>query len=254
MTSSIHWLEPDQAFPAVENAWGEDSALPGLLAAGGVLDAKHLLLAYHQGIFPWFSVGQPILWWSPDPRMTLQVANFHLRRSLRKTIQKFSQSPCSEIRIDTAFTQVMEHCAHTPRNGQDGTWILPNIIDAYTELYKQGIAHSVETWVDGKLIGGLYCVAIGKAVFGESMFSLQTDASKIALSALVSLCRANQVPQIDCQQATPHLAFMGAQEIPRAKFLHTVHRAIKQPAFSWHFSDDLWGQLLTSSPLQELEP
>ena len=253
MTSSIHWLEPHQPFPAVETAWGEDSALPGLLAAGGTLDAEHLRLAYHQGIFPWFSAGQPILWWSPDPRMVLQVADFHLRRSLRKTIQKFSQSSSCEIRIDTAFTQVMGHCASTPRDGQNGTWILPNIVDAYTELHTQGMAHSVETWVNGELVGGLYCVAIGKAVFGESMFSLRADASKIALSALVALCRAHQVPQIDCQQATPHLAFMGAQEIPRSTFLHTVHRAIKEPSFPWQFSDDLWQQLLAAS-LQGAEP
>ena len=245
MTASILWLDPHQAFPPVETAWGDGSPCPGLLAAGGMLDAQHLLQAYGDGIFPWFSEGQPILWWSPDPRMVLQVANFRLHRSLRKSLQKFEADPCCEIRIDSAFGQVMQLCAQTPRNGQHGTWITSEIVQAYTELHQLGIAHSVETWIDGELAGGLYCVAIGRAVFGESMFALRPDASKIALSALVALCRAHGVPQIDCQQATAHLTFMGGGEIARSQFLRAARRAMEEPAFAWDFAPQLWRQLFT---------
>ena len=245
MTHSLPWLQADQDFPSVDLTWSEQDPIPGLLAAGDTLDAAHLRAAYGQGIFPWFSEGQPVLWWSPNPRMVLKPQHFRLHRSLRKTLQKFAASPDCEIRIDHSFSTVMQHCAQTPREGQNGTWIVQSIVDAYTELHEQGQAHSVETWVGGKLVGGLYCVALGRAVFGESMFSLQTDASKIALSALVALCRAHDVPQIDCQQATAHLSFMGARELARSEFVQSVKQQAALPDMRWQFSPLYWDQLLS---------
>lgn len=237
------WLQDHEAFPCVEQAWGQDTPMPGLLAAGGCLDAISLQAAYRQGIFPWFSPGQPNLWWSPDPRMVLRVNGFKLRPSLRKTLRKFQRMPGYEVRIDTSFRQVMEHCAHTPREGQDGTWIVPSIIDAYCELHAQGLAHSVETWVKDELVGGLYCVAIGHAVYGESMFAHATDASKVALAALVGLCRHHGATQIDCQQATTHLASLGASEQPRAQFLAEAAQMQQQPAMDWTFQPSYWDAL-----------
>lgn len=245
MTHSLPWLQPEQEFPPIDQTWGERDPIPGLLAAGNTLDAARLRTAYSQGIFPWFSEGQPVLWWSPNPRMALHPDEFRLHRSLRKKLQKFRNDPRCEIRIDSAFATVMQHCAQTPRDGQNGTWIVQSIVDAYTELHQQGAAHSVETWIDGQLVGGLYCVALGRAVFGESMFALQTDASKIALSALVALCRAHQVPQIDCQQATAHLSFMGAREVTRAQFARTVQAQAQLPDMQWQFRPIYWEQLLS---------
>ena len=247
MTHSLPWLQPEQEFPPIDQTWGERDPIPGLLAAGNTLDAARLRTAYSQGIFPWFSEGQPVLWWSPNPRMALHPDEFRLHRSLRKRLQKFRNDPRCEIRIDSAFATVMQHCAQTPRDGQNGTWIVQSIVDAYTELHEQGAAHSVETWIDGQLVGGLYCVALGRAVFGESMFALQTDASKIALSALVALCRAHQVAQIDCQQATAHLSFMGAREVTREQFARTVQAQAQLPDMQWQFSPIYWEQLLSHS-------
>lgn len=245
---SLIWLEPGDPFPPVSLAWGQDSPLPGLLAAGGTLDATHLQAAYQQGIFPWFSPGQPHLWWSPDPRMVLETGQFRLHPSLRKTLRKFIRSPGCEIRIDTSFRQVMTHCAQTPRPGQDGTWIVNSIVNAYCDLHAQGLAHSVETWVDGQLVGGLYCVALGHAVYGESMFAHARDASKIALAALVALCRHHGAPQIDCQQATGHLASLGAREQPRARFLAQASMQQTRPTMNWQWRPLYWDSLF-SGPL-----
>ena len=246
MTHALPWLQPEQDFPPIDTTWGDQDPIPGLLAAGNTLDAAHLRQAYSHGIFPWFSDGQPVLWWSPNPRMVLHPREFRLRRSLRKTLQKFKDTPGCEIRIDSCFSTVMQHCAQTLREGQNGTWIVQSIVDAYGELHKQGAAHSVETWVNGQLVGGLYCVALGHAVFGESMFSLQADASKIALSALVALCLANDVPQIDCQQATAHLSFMGGREIARTEFAKVIEQQRQLPDMQWKFSPLYWNQLLDS--------
>lgn len=237
------WLEPDDEFPPVSLAWDEESPMPGLLAAGGTLDAARLQAAYRQGIFPWFSPGQPNLWWSPDPRMVLKTADFRLHPSLRKTLRKFIRTPGCEVRIDSAFRQVMEHCAQTPRDGQNGTWIVPSIIDAYCDLHHQGMAHSVETWVNGQLVGGLYCVALGQAVYGESMFAHASNASKIALAALVALCRHHGATQIDCQQATSHLASLGAREQTRANFLAEAAVQQQKPAMNWNFDPVYWASL-----------
>lgn len=253
MSHTLPWLEPEQEFPPVETAWGPHDPIPGLLAAGGTLDAAHLRTAYGHGIFPWFSEGQPTLWWSPDPRMVLLPGEFRLHRSLRKRLQRFCADPRCEIRIDSAFATVMQHCAQQLRAGQSGTWIVQDIIDAYCELHAQGAAHSVETWIDGQLVGGLYCVALGRAVFGESMFALATDASKIALAALVALCRAHGVAQIDCQQATAHLAFMGAREIARTQFLRTVAAQSQLPDMHWRFTPVYWDRLLGADLLSPVQ-
>jgi leucyl/phenylalanyl-tRNA--protein transferase len=241
---ALPWLDPGDSFPDVADAWPADSDAPGLLAAGGSLDAQSLVRAYSHGIFPWYSQGQPILWWSTDPRMVLQVSQFRLHRSLNKTIKRFRASPRCEIRFDSAFDQVIGHCAHTPRSGQGGTWIVEEMQAAYRVLHQAGYAHSVETWIDGALVGGLYCVAIGRTVFGESMFAHRTDASKLALAALVGFCRAQGVELIDCQQNTKHLASLGAGEMPRAAFVKRLQKAIAWEPLIWHFEPLYWDHLL----------
>lgn len=240
----LTWLEPGDDFPPVDQAWGPGSEAPGLLAAGGCLDADSLRRAYAQGIFPWFSAGQPILWWSTDPRMVLDVTQFRLHRSLRKTLQKFIVTPGCEIRIDSAFEQTITSCAGSPRPGQDGTWIVPAMVQAYQAMHLAGQAHSVETWVDGQLVGGLYCVALGRAVYGESMFARSNDASKIALAALVAFCRCHGITRIDCQQNTSHLASLGAREMPRVDFLRHVATARLEPAPTWRFDPLYWRELM----------
>ncbi len=247
-STPLAWLEPDTPFPPAAHAWGPGDPAPGLLAAGGTLDTAHLLQAYAQGIFPWFSAGQPILWWSPDPRMVLAVESFRLHRSLRRTLQRFRTTPGCEIRVDHSFPDVIRACAQTPRGGQHGTWIVPDMIAAYEEFHRAGHAHSIETWQDGRLAGGLYCIGIGRAVFGESMFAHATDASKIALAALVCLCRHHGAEWIDCQQNTAHLASLGAREIPRERFLRNVETATALAPITWRFDSLYWDALLPSSP------
>ncbi|SEF50300.1 leucyl/phenylalanyl-tRNA--protein transferase [Nitrosomonas ureae] len=198
------------SFPPVENALSEPN---GLLAIGGDLTSHRLLEAYSKGIFPWFNEDQPILWWSPDPRMVLFPHQLKISRSLRKTVKKANYKICT----DCNFTQVMLACA-APREGQSGTWIHPQMIAAYTALHEMGLAHCVETWIDNELAGGLYGVALGKVFFGESMFSRVQDASKIALVHLVKQLQSWQFGLIDCQVKTHHLASLGAQEISRAEF------------------------------------
>ena len=229
--------------PHAESAQPQGTELAGLVAAGGGLSTQRLCEAYSQGMFPWFSEGQPVLWWSPDPRMVLKPGDFKLHRSLRKTIQKFMESPDAELKIDSAFSKVITHCAQASRAGQAGTWIVRDMIDAYVALHEAGFAHSVETWVNGQLTGGLYCIAIGRAVFGESMFALQTDASKIALAALVSYARTHGLAWIDCQQNTQHLASLGAHEMPRSEFLKLVRTTAKNTSHPWHFDRTYWQAL-----------
>jgi leucyl/phenylalanyl-tRNA--protein transferase len=246
--SPLAWLNPGAPFPPLEQAWGASDPAPGLLAGGGALDVPTLQKAYSQGIFPWFSDGQPVLWWSPDPRMVLQATNFRLHRSLRKTLQAFIADPSCEIRFDSAFLQVIQACATSPRTRQSGTWILPSMVQAYTLLHQAGGAHSIETWINGELAGGLYCVAIGRAVFGESMFTRVPDASKIALAALIAFCRHHDIGMVDCQQATGHLASLGAREMPRQRFIEQVGQSIKLPGPSWQFEPVYWNTLFASRP------
>lgn len=242
----LPWLTEGEPLPPAETAWEASDPVPGVVAAGGALDVPTLLDAYSHGIFPWFGDDQPILWWSPDPRMVLQPEAFRLHRSLRKTLHAFrQQAPRCEVRIDHAFAEVIAACANAPRAGQSGTWILPEMQQAYQDLHRAGHAHSVETWIDGELAGGLYCVSVGRAVFGESMFARRTDASKVALAALVAFCRHHGVRAIDCQQNTAHLASLGASEWPRALFLAHVDDACKHAAIpEWRFDPIYWNELL----------
>jgi leucyl/phenylalanyl-tRNA--protein transferase len=238
-------LRPGEPFPPVEQAWPAGSPAPGLLAAGGALDVGTLLAAYSAAIFPWFSRGEPILWWSPDPRMALDARGFCLHRSLRQSIRRFRADPACRIRMDSAFGQVIAACAQAPRRGQRGTWIVPEMQRAYGALHAAGHAHSVEVWVGERLAAGLYLVAIGRAVFGESMFTQINDGSKIALAALVAFARAHGIELIDCQQNTPHLAFMGAAEMPRAQFARRVAAlAALPPPPRWRFEHVYWDALL----------
>lgn len=245
---NLPWLDPGDPFPDPARAWDAHQPAPGLLAAGGALDVDSLHRAYSAGIFPWFSEGQPILWWSTDPRMVLAPAEFKLHRSLRKTIARLTAQPGFELRINSAFDDVIGACSASPRVGQSGTWIVPQMVRAYSAFHRAGFAHSVETWLDGRLVGGLYCVAIGRAVFGESMFTRMPDASKVALAALVAFCRHHTIGLIDCQQNTQHLASLGAREIPRAKFVAQLAQSVKKPPPPWRFDTLYWNELLPRSP------
>ena len=207
----ITWLRLDSPFPPLESALDDPN---GLLAAGGDLSPDRILAAYRRGIFPWFGAGQPILWWSPDPRMVLYCGEFRVSHSLHKRIKRRE----FEVQIDTAFGDVIENCATTLRTGQSGTWITPAVIDAYSKLHDAGFAHSVEAWREGELVGGLYGIVLDRVFFGESMFTHETDASKVALAGLVTTLTRLGVPIIDCQQETTHLASFGARPISRRVF------------------------------------
>jgi leucyl/phenylalanyl-tRNA--protein transferase len=229
----IPWLETNTPFPDVSEALTIDA--PGLLAAGADLSPQRLLLAYQNGIFPWFSEGQPILWWSTDPRMVLYTGRFKVSDSLKKTLRRVERSRVGggrwDVRFDTDFERVMRACAE-PRKDGPGTWISEDIIAGYTGLYHMGFAHSSEVWLDGELVGGAYGVCIGRMFYGESMFARVTDASKVALAYLVAFLRSHGVEMVDCQQETSHLASLGAAPISRARFLEHLRRAIRQPAIT----------------------
>jgi leucyl/phenylalanyl-tRNA--protein transferase len=229
----LQWLDSDTPFPSVVKAWGPETGAPGLLAAGGDLAIDRLVSAYAQGIFPWFSAGQPVLWWSPTPRMVLQTAQFRMHRSLSKTLLRYHLNPTFSLCFDRAFDQVIEHCATAPRKQQSGTWIVPSMVQAYQQLHRAGHAHSAEVWLDHQLVAGLYFVCLGKAVFGESMFTRITDGSKMALSALVYVCQKQGIEQIDCQQNTSHLASLGAQEMSRAQFLDRMGQHQLETSPDW---------------------
>lgn len=229
----IPLLQHDISFPPVTQALHSPN---GLLAAGGDLSASRLLEAYRHGIFPWFSEGEPILWWSPDPRMVLFPEEFKVSHSLGKTLHQGRYM----VRTDSAFEQVMRACA-APREGANGTWIHEEMIAAYCELHRLGYAHSVETWMDGKLAGGLYGIALGRMFYGESMFSRKTDASKIALAHLCAQLERWNFGMIDCQMNTPHLASLGAREIPRKEFIARLQDLINYtPVTAWRFDEDLF--------------
>ena len=239
----IPWLDNHAPFPPLSRALAEPN---GLLAAGGELCAERLIEAYRQGIFPWFSADQPLLWWSPDPRMVLIPSELKISRSLSKRLRKAGKAGKGdfEIRIDTAFDTVMRACA-APREsrngGENGTWITDGMIAAYTDLHQRGLAHSVETWINGELAGGLYGVALGRMFYGESMFTRATDASKIALAHLARQLHRWQFGLIDCQMNTAHLASLGAREIARDDFIRHLKVLVNcEPPHSWQFDDDLF--------------
>jgi len=253
---SIAWVEPDAPLPDVSRG------LPGgLIAAGLDLSAARLHEAYRKGIFPWYGPGDPVLWWSPDPRMLLRCEDFHLSRSLAKRLRQFDREAAPgaaargflRVTLNRAFPEVIAHCARRgaprlgmgaaragqpwtpggPAEGRDGTWITPDIIRVYTDWHRQGYVHSVETWIGDRLAGGLYGVSLGRCFFGESMFSLAADASKVALACLVSRLRTQGVPWIDCQQETPHLASLGARPVPRSRFLALLAAGRDAPPPAW---------------------
>jgi leucyl/phenylalanyl-tRNA--protein transferase len=217
----IPWLDGDTPFPPLPSALKHPN---GLLAAGGDLSPERLLDAYRRGIFPWFSAGDPILWWSPDPRMVLFPGELKISRSLAKTLRNRRY----EARFDYGFSAVVARCA-APREGEPGTWISDVMLAAYGNLHRLGHAHSVETWIDGELAGGLYGVALGGVFFGESMFSRVRDASKIALVALVAHLKSRGYGLIDCQMRTRHLESLGAREIPRRRFARLLEELIHYP-------------------------
>jgi leucyl/phenylalanyl-tRNA--protein transferase len=219
----IPWLDSKSPFPPLDAALSKPN---GLLAAGGDLSPERLIDAYRHGIYPWYSKGQPLLWWSPDPRMVLYVGEFKLSRSLAKRVKRRD----FDVRIDTAFNGVIAACASVPRDEQSGTWITREMAVAYQRLHVLGYAHSVEAWRDNELVGGLYGLALGKVFFGESMFAHASDASKVSLVALVALLQQRGVPLIDCQQETEHLASMGARPIPRREFARELSELIHSNA------------------------
>jgi len=226
--SPIYALGPEVAFPPVEEADGS-----GLLAVGGDLSAKRLLLAYSLGIFPWYEDEQPILWHAPDPRMALAPSDLRVSRSLARTLRRGR----FELRLDTAFQAVVRACAEAPRKGEPGTWITDDMIEAYCRLHELGFAHSVESWQTGELVGGLYGVSLGGCFFGESMFARQRDASKAALVGLVRQIEAWGFDLLDCQMHTDHLARLGARERPRREFTRALQASLEKQTRrgAWRF-------------------
>lgn len=240
----VRWIDPHappDEFPDPAAALREPN---GLLAIGGDLSVERLLAAYRRGIFPWFSDGQPILWWTPDPRAVLFPAEFRMSRSLRKTLRKNTY----RLSVDQAFRAVVAGCAtrgapaeadvgghnEDPNDGENGTWITRDMATAYEQLHTAGHAHSIETWCDGQLVGGLYGINIGHVFFGESMFSCSADASKAAFVKLISICRATGIELIDCQVASGHLTRLGSREIARADFNRLLAQLTTFPSVpSW---------------------
>lgn len=220
INNRVMWLspgDPPDRFPPISAALHEPD---GLLAAGGDLSTERLLFAYRSGIFPWCDEGQPLLWWSPDPRCVFLPDDFHISRRLRRELRQST----AEIRINTAFSEVIHACAG-PRRSEQGTWITTDMIKAYEGLHEEGWAHSIEVWQFGKLVGGLYGLVIGKAFFGESMFSLTSNASKLALLYLADRLKASDLELLDCQVVSSHLLSLGARILPRNDFLHSLKTA-----------------------------
>lgn len=232
----VPFLKGDAPFPPIEQAmrWPD-----GLLAAGADLSPRRLLAAYRHGIFPWFGEGEPILWWSPDPRQVLFVDELHVSQRLRRRLRRGE----FEVRANTAFREVMLACAE-PREDQDGTWITAEMIEAYCALHTLGHAHCVEAWRDGRLAGGIYGVQIGRMFFGESMFKRETDASKVALARLVDILKRIGIGLMDCQQETKHTTSLGARTIPRSEFKLLLKRWVDAPAL---MSFDEAASVLTST-------
>jgi len=239
--SQIAWLGPNDPFPNPHRDPDPDQSVPGLYAVSEHIYPGQLEQAYQLGIFPWYSDNQPVLWWSPDPRMVLKPVQFKCSESLQKNIRHFCQDSQSKLKVDDDFGAVIRACATSSRKDQDGTWITHEIMDAYTSLFEQGRAHSIALEEHGQLIGGLYCVAFGNMVFGESMFSRKPNASKIALSALSAWCIQNDITMIDCQQETAHLRSLGGAPIPRQEFLEHLQKSINQTTIDrlWNFDKSI---------------
>jgi len=234
MKDEFYVPQLSQYFLAFPNPYYADEA--GLLAHGGDLSPQRLLLAYKKGIFPWFSEGDPILWWSPNPRLLLYPDKFNLRKSFRRVLRsgKFS------VTFDKHFSEVIHHCATVTREGQEATWIVPEMVEAYIRLHREGFAHSVEVYQEGKLVGGLYGVALGKAFFGESMFSLAPDASKVAFKALSDVLGSRGYDFIDCQMKTDHMIGLGAEVVEREIFLDTLEMATEKSSDIGKWTEFIW--------------
>ncbi len=235
--TEIQWLRTNSPFPSPRDFVQDDPELPdGLIAISDSINENRLIAAYRQGIFPWYSKGQPVLWWCTSPRMVLETSSIKISNSLRKKIQQVQVNSEWEIKIDTSFQTMMESCANTQRKDQDGTWITSEIIDSYVKLHHLGIAHSVEMWYQNELVGGLYGINLGKMMYGESMFTRVTDASKVALTALCAWCASVGIQRIDCQQETDHLGSLGAHPIPKKDFLDWIESQIDLPAPPWNWN------------------
>ncbi len=232
MNRKLAWVDPSDPLPDTAQALTVEEGANGLLAAGADLSPERLIEAYSKGVFPWFSKGEPVLWWTPAPRMVLMLDEFKISKSFRKEIRKACEDPTIEIVADKNFEATMHACA-TPRQGATGTWISEPMISAYASLHAQGLAHSIEVYQNGEPIGGLYCVSLGKMVFGESMFSRRPGASKLALATLVAWLKRQQGLVIDCQQRTPHLASLGGREIERPLFESHVRKLSTQSGLAW---------------------
>lgn len=239
--SQITWLGPQDPFPNPLDTPDPDPSVPGLIAVSERIYPGQLNSAYQLGIFPWYSDHQPVLWWSPDPRMVLKPNAFKCSDSLRKCIRLFCQDSQAQIQVDLDFGAVIRACATSERKDQDGTWITHEIMDAYTALYEEGHAHSIAVMEQGNLVGGLYCVSFGRMVFGESMFSRKPGSSKIGLAALSAWCLHKDIAMIDCQQETAHLRSLGAAPIPRKEFLETLQRSVNQTKMDgpWSFDKNI---------------
>lgn len=245
----IPWLNNDDPFPPVSEALQSHEVAPGLLAASPCLTVRRLVQAYQQGIFPWYSEGQAVLWWSPDPRMVLVPSQFKASHSLRKFIRQILRCDKWEICLDKNFQGVMQSCANIQRPSQSGTWITQAILATYYTLHQHNQAHSIEVYYAGQQIAGLYGVALGRMFFGESMFTRHPNASKIALAALCAFLQRNQVDLIDCQQATSHLASLGAATIPREKFTAHLNQTVWQPPITnWQLDKTILQDWITDTP------
>jgi leucyl/phenylalanyl-tRNA--protein transferase len=224
----IYRLIDEPVFPPPEQAEPD-----GLLAVGGDLSAKRLILAYQSGIFPWYEEGQPILWWSPDPRLVLEPEEFRVSKRLAQTIKNGK----IKVTFDRDFVSVIQSCATVPRKGQSGTWITPEMQEAYIRLHQLGVAHSVESWLEDELVGGIYGLSLGRCFFGESMFSRRTDASKVAMAFLVQHLKSWGFHLIDAQVTSQHLVSLGAKEIPRAVFLDWLKAALNFPTLKGKWNE-----------------
>ena len=232
MTRSLLWVDSSDPLPPTHLAFRAEEGVNGLLAAGADLSADRLKEAYGKGVFPWFSEGEPVLWWTPSPRLVLFLDEFKVSKSFRKIITRFLEDTALTITSDEDFPAVMDACA-APRAGQAGTWITPAVKQAYCDLHGMGFAHSIEVRRQGDLVGGLYCVSLGRMLFGESMFSREPNTSKIALAALVAWAKKHGGSVIDCQQRTDHLVSLGGREIDRQTFEARLTQAKSEPAFDW---------------------
>ena len=229
-------LSSSHTFPSPRTA-GEE----GLLAFGGDLNPNRILKAYRSGIFPWFNADDPILWWSPNPRMLLFPQDFKSNKSFKRVLRNKG----FEVRFDTNFKDVISYCGNVPREGQEGTWLTKEMKEAYIEIHDMGFAHSVETYYEGKLVGGLYGIAMGRGFFGESMFSLMPNASKVAMKALSSICEKKSYDFIDCQVETPHFIHWGAKLVERDNFLDMLENTLTKTtdfgswsAWSWEYTEE----------------